>query len=598
MSKDVRIKDNVTPKINTMKSTCQSFEKELDDMQTKLNALGRTKVSINIETSPALSELKKVEKQLLKTDDAADKLNKGLNQSYDGCVKDLKNITSEAKNAEKALKTLNTTSSESKDSSGSGGSNGGGKIKSALGALDSSGAVDFITDAALQISGPHISSALGKEKGTLVNSSISGAVSGAAIGAIAGPLGAAVGAVVGGAVGYFKGKAEVFEEKDKSFKEYYSNLFDTVEQQRKESLANGTSIAAEREFSAATNIGLEISSGSLTTDALDSMAKSGIDVYDALSKLPECMGKTNDEIRDMVANGLIPGADAAQAISDNTYQGLVNQLDAAKDNLDSAKGEGYTETKKAGLQYQIDAYTGENSEELEEANRLMGVYQASLENKQSQLEADALTSVVSGKVAESYVGSGNEGALQQLIDEYKLAKEAYEAAQLSGDEKGMLAAEASMGNVVEAANAIGTNEYNASDEAKIETDRQKALLETIKNDSALQDEYWDAGYEMGVKLSEGLDSAGKNFSITVTSQTQESGGKKAFGLSYVPYNGYPATLHEGERILTASENRNYGGGAASVVISGNSFVIREEADIERVARALISKINQACTLSV
>ncbi len=37
-----------------------------------------------------------------------------------------------------------------------------------------------------------------------------------------------------------------------------------------------------------------------------------------------------------------------------------------------------------------------------------------------------------------------------------------------------------------------------------------------------------------------------------------SNGEHALGLSYVPYDGYIAELHQGERVLTAHENKNYG----------------------------------------
>ncbi len=38
---------------------------------------------------------------------------------------------------------------------------------------------------------------------------------------------------------------------------------------------------------------------------------------------------------------------------------------------------------------------------------------------------------------------------------------------------------------------------------------------------------------------------------------KKSDGSHAGGIGYVPYNGYSAELHEGERVLTAAQNRNY-----------------------------------------
>lgn len=67
------------------------------------------------------------------------------------------------------------------------------------------------------------------------------------------------------------------------------------------------------------------------------------------------------------------------------------------------------------------------------------------------------------------------------------------------------------------------------------------------------------------------------------------------GLLHVPYNGYTASLHSGEAVLTREEAKrwrgesgaNYGdGGSGSVVITGNTFHVREEADIQKIARQL------------
>lgn len=71
------------------------------------------------------------------------------------------------------------------------------------------------------------------------------------------------------------------------------------------------------------------------------------------------------------------------------------------------------------------------------------------------------------------------------------------------------------------------------------------------------------------------------------------------GISEVPYDSYYARLHKGERVLTARENRDYsegnGGGngtGGGVVISGNNFTVREEADIHRIAFELAKLIEQ------
>ncbi|MFJ8086845.1 hypothetical protein ACIQ7N_01325 [Lysinibacillus sp. NPDC095746] len=80
------------------------------------------------------------------------------------------------------------------------------------------------------------------------------------------------------------------------------------------------------------------------------------------------------------------------------------------------------------------------------------------------------------------------------------------------------------------------------------------------------------------------------------------GGKKSHysGLDSVPYDGYSARLHKGERVLTARENREYsegkgGNGSGGVVITGNQFTVREEADIEKVAYQLAKLIERQAT---
>lgn len=70
-------------------------------------------------------------------------------------------------------------------------------------------------------------------------------------------------------------------------------------------------------------------------------------------------------------------------------------------------------------------------------------------------------------------------------------------------------------------------------------------------------------------------------------ETSKADGSHASGLSYVPFDGYKAILHKGERVLTAKENESYkSSGEVNNYFNISSLVVREEADIRKVAKEL------------
>jgi phage-related protein len=102
-----------------------------------------------------------------------------------------------------------------------------------------------------------------------------------------------------------------------------------------------------------------------------------------------------------------------------------------------------------------------------------------------------------------------------------------------------------------------------------------ALSEGIENVVA---ELVSVGEEVVENIKSGINSAWSglvswfngiwnslfgNRTVSVSVKTSHSGvgGGFANGLSYVPYDGFPAILHEGERVLTAEENKAYNRGA-------------------------------------
>ncbi|WP_407819334.1 hypothetical protein, partial [Priestia megaterium] len=63
------------------------------------------------------------------------------------------------------------------------------------------------------------------------------------------------------------------------------------------------------------------------------------------------------------------------------------------------------------------------------------------------------------------------------------------------------------------------------------------------------------------------------------------------GESYVPRNGMMYRLHQGERVLTKKENRQFAkGSGSSVIINLNGTTIREDADVEKLAASLARQI--------
>lgn len=705
MGQDVSIvvtgKDNFSSAITTMRNSGKHFNKDLDGLQKKLDELNKTKINLKVDVNKAKAELRNAEKQFEKTGDAADKLKLEMaNQDYENANRNLRLVSSNARQAEKDILSL-TNSSRKADNRASGGMSS--SLSSLSKTMAASGASAFLGNAAGQVANAYVGSAYGSAAGNTFSSALSGAGMGAAIGtALGGPVGTAIGAALGGVVGVVQGAVQNFQEKDESFKSYYQDLYTTVTDEQKTMLSKGSEIAATRETQkmsfttmlgsaaeaddflgniqqmeaktpfeyddltslskslltykystdevldtlnavgeagsalgmnkgemsdVATYMGRMKLTGKTTMEYLNPLMEHGIDVYSALAKLPEVAGKTNMEIQDMVSKGLIPGEEAAEALADymsetysgsmelqsQTFSGLQSTLASAQNNLANAMGEGYNTMRKSGMQDEIDWLTGDSGTEMQEAYRQLGEAKGALENLQNQMVNEAMQSVMSGEITDSFANSNQIGRLKELAQEYKDAQAEIDAALESGDDTALEEAQLARGNALAEAKTIGYNEYNASEGAQAELDSMLSLAENIKNNAALNDNYYNAGYKMGQQFSKGLKSAVKENAADIIN-TPSSGGRsqgltgdggsgnghpEAFGMSFVPYDNFPALLHHGERVMTASENRNYSeGGGAPVSFAGAAFYVREEADVDKIANRIVEKMIRAQELSI
>lgn len=643
----VKSTDRYSETVKKMATVTKSFSKDVDKLEDTLYALNKNKYSLKLDASKAKAELKAAEKQFDLTHSAADGLKKELAQAnYDNIVRNMKKVSAAARDTEKAISKVENQAA----------SKGGSKsaISSIVNAVAASGAAQMLGDTALNVGNAWAGSMFGSAGGNIAANLLSSTASGAALGtAVGGPgLGTAIGAGIGAITGVVNGITQNYQNKDDSFKSYVQESVESVLGEQQNSLTSGSAIAGTREqtqmafaqklggdaeataylgrvkaMAKDTNYtydeitgysklllntydtektlsvlktlsdasaGLNLNSsdvnmfisglsrmrttGKTTQEYLNYFSERGVDVYQALAN---STGADKSSIAEMVTDGKISGEDAAEAILtyiNDTYGGLSEKLattyDAMVDNLadfqadmDAAMGEGYNEGRKAGIQAQMDWMSGESGEAVEEANRAIGAWKAELENQKEQYVRDAMDAMMAS-------------------DEYQTAKADGDAAE--------------MGKLIMQAKVQGMNEYNASEGAQLALESEKALVTSIRNDTVLNQNYWDAGYEKGQEFSKGMAAARRDnywsgYGSTTGPNPQRNAYRYAVGIDYVPYDNFPALLHQGERVQTAVEARSERPGMSGIQISMYGTTIREDADIDRVAEALLRKVELAAT---
>lgn len=593
--------------------------------------------------------------QELKATEAEIKLN---NKAYDA-------LSKSALDAAKGIREVETRSESAahgmkEDARSINDSMGGenGALSGLAKGIMSSGLLKELGTSLSGAAGTLLTSAIGEPMAELASQAISGAMSGAAAGAFLGAPGMAVGALIGGTAGLVSGGTAIYQAQDDAFKSYVQEDVEGQLAEMDSVRVSGSATAGQREqdqiafaqrfgsdeaareyldrvkaMAVSTNYsydeitgysksllntysaedtlgvlqqlsdataGLNLDSSGVsmfinglarmrTTDKatqeyLNYFSERGLDVYDALSR---STGADKSEIAGMVSKGDISGTDAAQAILDyiqeefgglsetlaSTYDAMVDNLGDAEANLNAMMGEGYNEARKAGIQAQSDwLETGQ----MEEAYKAIGAWKAELENAKEQY-------------------------IREAVDE-AMNSEDYKAAEASGDA-------AEMGRIIMQAKIKGMGEYNANEGKDEVLAQELALIEGVRNDSVLNNGYWDAGYMLGQEFSKGRAAAMQeinaaavpSYMIETSSDYDPAraflgdeimGYSHAYGLDRVPYDDYPAILHEGERVLTASEARAQDqGGAApniSITVSGNTF--GAGMDETAVAQALADQI--------
>ena len=359
--------------------------------------------------------------------------------------------------------------------------------------------------------------------------------------------------------------------------------------------------------------------GKATQEYLNYFSERGVDVYSALG---EALGVDRSQVAGMVSDGDVSGEAAAEAILgyiDQQYGGLSEDLmgtyDAMVDNLadimadiDARAGEGYNETRLEGIAAEQEAYGGALGEAVAFMGQIAGENQAFLENLSEQYQREALSAVLQGEdVSGSGIWSEEELAeLASLREQYKEAVMAY----ANGSETAGL----DMERLYEEAQALATIAYDNSDEVAALRDTELDQIEAIRESIIATDNLAGALSDYQISLERSIGQASTWFgrsAPTSGSATEMWGGDiepgtmildaggqvvaagYAVGLPRVPYDNFPALLHEGERVLTANEARAMDQTGGGVTIQVGELVVREEADVDRVAETLMAKLRLA-----
>lgn len=636
----IAAQDKYTDTLRKMEKATDGLDKSSEELERRLAELSKTKANLRAAAEKTRGELRKAEKQFAATGEAADQRTmEAYAESYDELNRKVKAVNQTMARTEKQIQRLES------------GRAGKSSLSQRLGDIGTALATQGLGEMAGQLAQnaltASVSSALGGTAGSLVGGMLSSAVTGGSIGMTAGgPMGAAIGAAAGAAVGAATAGLEVLQSRDEAFKSYVNSAVQEQISAMESTLSAGQSLAAGREttqtaFSrllggdgkaerflgqvlefanttpflyddltaiskvllsfgysmeeilptltkvgdagaalglsaddiatVATYLGRMKASDKATLEYLNPLSERGFDVFGWLA---ERSGIDQSTLYDRISRGEVSGTAAVTEILERfgqyagmmeeqsrTTEGLNSTLEGLHQNLSAAMGTGYNTARKEGLSAQIAWLGGETGAQMQEAYEAIGAWQADLENKKDQ-----------------FIRSAVEGAMEQ--DEYTAAK-------LAGDG-------AEMGRIIMEAQIRGMNEYNASEGAQLALEAELALYDGVRSDTTGLEDAWNRGWRIAQEESKGY-LAGLSGSRAVKGATADDmaldptayGRSHAFGLKRVPFDGYTATLHEGERVLTAQQARQQDGGSRQVIITGNTFHVREEADIERIAQSLM-----------
>ncbi len=345
------------------------------------------------------------------------------------------------------------------------------------------------------------------------------------------------------------------------------------------------------------------SSGKVTLERINQMTEAG---FNPLTEISETTGESVENLYDRISKGKLTldeiTASMERATSEGgmyfqsmqlqseTFKGLKSTFEDTMAIIEGGYGEGYNKTRKEGYTDNIEAWGGTLGDAYSIMKQNIGQGQAYMDNLADQYSREAYAAVLTNSDTTLYDKKG-----QQQLAEWQQEYLRLNAQLRTADETEKADISQQLGALDEQIQTFATSNYESSEQNTKLIETENSLIEATKN---LEMEFgnFEVEYHQGQTTTEGMASTdAKDIDASDMEDLRTRWGPNAWGLNSVPYDDYPALLHQGERVLTASQAReaDRSTGGDPVVLSGNTFYVREEADIQKVANALADLINLA-----
>lgn len=337
---------------------------------------------------------------------------------------------------------------------------------------------------------------------------------------------------------------------------------------------------------------------------LEYMDNFGMNATDAVAK---DLNVSKDGVKNKVKSGEIKGEQVAEILTRhminnfggwmkeylNTSEGLKKSRDEKREIRDKQKGDGYNKIAKDGYKKEIDYFNSEEGKREGIAYSKIGEDYGRIQNKKIEREIEGKQQIF--KVSLIPEGSNIFGLAPKIDKNSKSGKWDIfdEAAKRDEDYQGLY-----IESRLASKKSQTDTEFKNSKENKKLQEYEKLLIENIQGNIGANSAYINQAKINADQLTVGpgaceiiAENQGKKEKSFHFGSLIGKLPEKAIGLDRVPYDNYPAILHEGERVLTRVEaDQQQSSGVTPVINMYNT--VRDDSDIDKIVTALVTQLSK------